>query len=464
MFTLEDLRPVGLFEGLTDAQVTELGAAADDVRIEPGQVLFRQGDPAEAWWMLVDGAIDLHRLIGQEDMVMARMRTPGQWAGGFRAWDQHGIYLGTGVGVLAGRALRLPAVALRRLTDTWFPFGSHLIGGVFTTARSIEATARQRESLVTLGTLAAGLAHELNNPAAAATRAVDALQAAGPALEVAVGQLAAAGVAQAQLAAIDELRRRAAAAMVPRSALELSDLEDELTSWLEDHHVEQAWMLAPALAAGGIDPAWCDEAAVIVSPAALQPALEWVSTSSSLTGLLAEVKDATGRIFELVDAMKSYSQMDRASAQRVDVREGLESTLVVLGQAIPDGVVVVRDYDGRTPVVDGYPGELNQVWTHLVRNALDALAGAGTLRVSTRGDDGAAVVEIGDTGPGMPPAVAARAFEPFFTTKPVGTGTGLGLDIARRIVEERHGGSITIDSRPGDTVLRVRLPARARRP
>jgi signal transduction histidine kinase len=222
-------------------------------------------------------------------------------------------------------------------------------------------------------------------------------------------------------------------------------------------------MLAPALAAAGVDADWCEEAAAVVGPAALGPALEWVSTSSSLLGLLGEVKEATGRIFELVDAMKSYSQMDRASAQHVDVKEGLESTLVVLGHAIPDGVVVVRDYGERTPIVDGYPGELNQVWTHLIRNALDALAGTGTLRVSTRADDGAVVVEIGDTGQGMPPAVAARAFEPFFTTKPVGSGTGLGLDIARRIVEERHGGSIAVDSRPGDTVLRVRLPVRPRR-
>src|SRR3954471_19748255 len=152
MVDVADLRPIHLFEGLTDPQVAELAAAADDVRIEPGKVLFRQGDPAEAWWMLVDGGIDLHRQIGQEDMVMARMRTPGQWAGGFRAWDEHGVYLGSAVGVEPGRALRLPAEALRRLTDGWFPFGAHLISGVFTTARSIEANARQRDALVTLGT------------------------------------------------------------------------------------------------------------------------------------------------------------------------------------------------------------------------------------------------------------------------------------------------------------------------
>ena len=195
---------------------------------------------------------------------------------------------------------------------------------------------------------------------------------------------------------------------------------------------------------------------------ALAAGLEWVSNSISMKNLLAEVKACTGRIFELVAAMKSYSQMDRASMQRVDVTEGLESTLVVLGHRIPDAVTVTRDY-GETPVIEAYAGELNQVWTNIIENAVDAMDGTGTLRVSTRADGDGAVVEIADTGPGMSPAVAARAFEPFFTTKPVGKGAGLGLDIARRIIEERHSGTIAIDSAPGSTVLRVRLPSRPRR-
>src|SRR3954447_15684386 len=342
MVDVADLRPIHLFEGLTDPQVAELAAAADDVRIEPGDVLFRQGDPADTWWMLLEGAIDLRRQIGQEEMVVARMQAPGQWAGGFRAWDEHGVFLASGVAVNTGRALRLAAVGLRRLTDAWFPFGGHIIRGVFTTVRSVEATARQRESLLTLGKISAGLAHELNNPAAAATRAVDALESAASALESSLEKLVAARVTAPQLAELEVLRRRAAAANAPLSPLALADLEDDLTSWLEDHDVLQAWLLAPALAAAGVDRAWCEEAAGVLGQAALGPAFAWVSTSGSTRSLLAEVKEATGRIFELVDAMKSYSQMDRASAQRVNVKEGLESTLVVLGHAIPDGVVVVR--------------------------------------------------------------------------------------------------------------------------
>jgi signal transduction histidine kinase len=364
----------------------------------------------------------------------------------------------------SGRFLRLPTAALRRLVDAWLPFGGHLVAGMFTTARSVEATARQRESLVTLGKLAAGLAHELNNPAAAATRAVDALDAACAALETSLERLAVGGITPERLADLVALRQRPVAA-APSGALALSDREDDLASWLEDHDVEQAWLLAPTLAAAGIDRPWCEEAAAVLGDGALGPGLEWITSGMSVESLLGEVKEATGRICRLVAAMKSYSQMDRASLQRVDLKDGLESSLIMLGHKIPDDVRVVRDYGEAVPLVEAYAGELNQVWTHVIDNALDAMAGTGTLRVVTRAaDEGGVVVEIVDSGPGMAPAVAQRAFEPFFTTKPAGAGAGLGLDVARRIVEEQHGGTIRIDSHPGETVVHVALPARAHQP
>ena len=191
---------------------------------------------------------------------------------------------------------------------------------------------------------------------------------------------------------------------------------------------------------------------------ALGPGLEWMASTLSAATLLSELKDSSRRISELVAAVKSYSQMDRASVQDIDVTDGIESTLLMLGYKLRDGVTVVRDYSADVPRIQAYPGELNQVWTNLIDNAIDAMAGAGTLRLSTRAEGNEVVIEVGDTGPGMPPQVAARAFEAFYTTKDVGKGTGLGLDIARRIIVERHGGTITIDSRPGKTVLRVRIP------
>ena len=345
-------------------------------------------------------------------------------------------------------------------SDAWFPFAGHLIRGVYGTARTIESTVRQRESLVTLGTLAAGLAHEINNPAAAATRTVDALEGACDTMLSALARLAEDEISATQFTALDGLRRELEPQTAQTDALAVADQEDALSSWLSDHGVERDWIIAPALAAAGIDAAWCDRAAEVLDESALEPGLEWVASTLSVSTLLSEVKESTRRISDLVAAVRSYSQMDRASMQHIDITDGLESTLVMLGHKLRDGVEVVRDYDPGVPQIDAYAGELNQVWTNLIDNAVDAMDRTGTLRVSTRAAADTVVVEIGDTGPGMPPEVAARAFEAFYTTKDVGKGTGLGLDIARRIVVQRHAGTIDIDSGADGTVLRVALPVK----
>jgi signal transduction histidine kinase len=456
---VDALRAIGLFDGLTDAQLAELAAAGAEVRITPGVELFREGEHADFWWVLVEGAVDLLRRVGREDAVVGRMDVPGRWAGGFRAWDQHGVYLATGRGALDGWLLRVPAAVLRDRTNAWFPFGAHLVEGVYGTARAIESTARQNASLLTLGTLAAGLAHEINNPAAAATRASTALEDACGALLASVARLVESGVSAARFTALDALRREIRPPGEALGALAMADHEDALSSWLVEHDVDRDWVIAPALAAAGADLAWCERAAAALPGPALEPGLEWVANTLSVAALLTEVQDATRRVSGLVTAMKSYSQMDRASLQEVDVAEGVESTLVVLGHEIGPGVEVVRHYAPDLPRIEAYAGELNQVWTNIIDNALDAMDGTGTLRVEARPDGTGVVVEIGDTGPGMSPEVARRAFEAFYTTKDVGKGTGLGLDTARRIVVDRHGGTIGVDSRPGETVFRVRLPA-----
>ena len=459
---LDDLRALSLFDGLTDEQLAELADGGTEVRIMPGVDVFQEGEHADFWWVLVDGAIDLMRHIGRENTVVGRMDVPGRWAGGFRAWDEHGVYLATGRGVLDGRVLRVPSEVLRERSSAWFPFGGHLIEGLYGTARTIESTARQRESLVTLGTLAAGLAHEINNPTAAAARAVDSLEGACGTLLSALGRLAQGEISAEQFTALDALRRE----VEPRTGvapdpLDLADHEEELADWLGRHDVGRELTIAPPLAAAGVDLAWCDRAASILpAPSSLEPGLEWVASTFAVASLLAEVKESTRRVSELVGAVRSYSQMDRASLQHFDVTEGIESTLVMLSHELRDGVTVVREYGADVPRIEAYAGELNQVWTNLIDNAVDAMDGSGTLRIATRADGDEVVVEIADTGHGMPPEVVARAFEAFYTTKDVGKGTGLGLDIARRIVVERHGGTIDIDSRPGGTLLRVRIPAR----
>jgi len=456
---IDDLAALSLFDGLTRDQLGELIAGSAEVRIEPGVELFHEGEHADYWWVLIEGTVDLIRRVGREDTVVRRWEVPGQWAGGFRAFDDHGAYLATGRGATSGRVLRVPAEVLRDRLDAWFPLGKALIEGLYGTARSIESTVRQRESLVTLGKIAAGLTHEINNPAAASVRAVDALETTCQTLLSTLSRLADEEISAGQFAALDALRREVEPAMAVQDPLALADQEDVLSAWLSGHGVERDWIIGPPLAAAGIDVAWCERAAAVLDGPALEAGLEWVVSTLAVTSLLSDIKESSRRISGLVAAVKSYSQMDLASRQWISVTDGLESTLVMLTHKIGDRVTVVRNYGAGVPQIEAYPGELNQVWTNLIDNAVDAMDGAGTLRLATRAEQTEVVVEVGDTGPAMPPAVAARAFEAFYTTKGAGQGAGLGLDIAQRIVVERHGGTIAIDSQPDETVLRVRLPA-----
>jgi signal transduction histidine kinase len=457
MSTLERLRPLFLFDRLDDAALARLVAVGEEVPFAEHEELFHQGRPAEFWWVLLDGNVDLYRRAGREESRVAVMEQPGQWAGGFGAWHDSAGYMATGRGATAGHMFRVPAPAFGAWARETFPLGAHLIAGFFQTARTIEEAATQRESLVALGTLAAGLAHEINNPAAAATRAVDALRDACANLLGSLVQLAERSLTAEQFIALDDLRREIDPTPSRADSLAIADREDELTDWLEEHDVTDAWRIAPVLAAASVTTSWCDRAASVLSEDALEPGLVWVTSTLSSENLLDEVQSATGRVSALVAAVKSYSQVDRASLQVIDITDGLESTLVILGHKLRDGIAVVRDYSDGLPEVEANAGELNQVWTNLIDNAIDAMNGNGTLTIRTSVEDDAVIVQVVDDGEGMEPDVQAHAFEPFFTTKDVGKGTGLGLDISRRIVS-RHHGDIAIKSRPGETVVSVRLP------
>jgi signal transduction histidine kinase len=458
MITVADLRPIGLFAGLTDDQLQQLVQSGTEVAVEPGAVAFGEGEPADFWWVLLEGSLDLVRRTGREDTVVARMDQPGRWAGGFRAWDEQGSYLATARARTPSRLLRVPGVVLREWLTERLPLAGHLIEGLYRTARGVEATVRQRSALMTLGTLAAGLAHEINNPAAAATRAVDALEQAWATVEPALGGLAGEGITADQFAALEALRGELQRPPEDPDPLARADLEQDLATWLDQQGVEDAWTLAGPLAAAGVDVDWCRRAAVVLPGQALAPAIAWVAAAAAAPALLVEVKESVRRISELVGAVRSYSQMDRSSMQQTDIAAGMDSTLVMLGHKLRDGVKVVRDYDPDLPVISAYASELNQVWTNLIDNAIDAMDGHGTLRLSTAQDGDQVLVRVADTGSGMTPEVVARAFDAFYTTKEVGKGTGLGLDIAQRIVVDRHRGDITIESEPGNTVITVRLP------
>ena len=459
MIELADLRPLDLFTGVSDEQLRDLLSVGDEVVFDVGDELFHESAPADAWWVLVEGRLDLVRHVGREETVLGAMDVPGRWAGGFRAWDENGVYLATARAAEPGRILRVAAVELRAWSGAWYPFGDHLIEGVFRTGRRFESLTRQREALLALGTLAAGLAHEINNPAAAAVRAVDGLEISSANLLSSLALLAGADVTAQQFSRLDELRRAVAERPAVTDPMDLADREEDVADWLSRHGVAQGWAMAPSLARGGADVAWCEQVLDALGDS-LPAAMQWVASTLAAQTSLAVVKDSTRRISELVAAVKSYSQMDRASVQETDVREGLESTLVMLGHQVPAGVEVVRTYEPGLPAIEAVPGELNQVWTNLIANALDAMDGEGVLRVSAAADGPGVRVEVADTGPGIPAEVRDHVFEPFFTTKGVGKGTGLGLDISRRIVADRHGGEITVESEPGRTVISVRLPAR----
>jgi signal transduction histidine kinase len=327
--------------------------------------------------------------------------------------------------------------------------------------RQMQSIVGERQRLTALGSLTAGLMHELNNPATATVRATAALRERTAGMRRKLGMLADSSIPPAQLRALMQVQESVIerAAKAPElSPIEVSDREDELSDWMDAHGATEGWDLAPVYVAAGLDVECLEEIAGTVAPGLLDQALRWIGYALETEQLMTDISDASNRISSLVAAAKQYSQMDRASHQWIDVHDGLISTVVLFKHKIGPGIRIVKEFDRTLPQIPAHPAELNQVWTNLIDNAIQAMNGEGTLTLRTSRDDDQIVVEVGDTGPGVPRELQQRVFEPFFTTKPVGEGTGLGLDISYRIVVNRHRGDLRLTSTPGDTRFQVRLP------
>ena len=450
-----ELLRVPVFAGLPDDQIAWFLGQMEELRLKAGDSYFRQGDPADAMFVVLEGQVQARGEIGGETVVISMK--PGDVTGvlPFSRMKQFTV---DGRAVTDARVLRFPSSLFPDLVQKMPELTQRLVGLMSDRIREITRLEQQRDRLASLGKLSAGLAHELNNPASAARRAASQLRDVLKKIRDASHKLGSRDLTVAQQAEIEKLETAFVESNeVPSDALATSDLEEHIDSLLRSHGQNDLWQLAADLARKNVKPEALESLFATLDSETARAALVRIAASVEVAALLNEIESGTSRIADLVRAIKEYTYMDQTPLQNVDIVKSLETTLTILNHKLKHGVIVHRDYQRVPLLVNSFGSELNQVWTNIIDNAIDAMGGNGELRVRTYREDNCVVVEIGDNGPGILPEVRSHIFEPFFTTKGVGEGTGLGLDTVQRIVK-KHRGNIQVTSKPGDTRFQVWLP------
>jgi len=467
---LQDLRKSPLFEGLTDAELKQLMAMAESVSLRAGDVLIKQGEPGDSAYVLINGEFEVQKQSGQS-LIKIDVRNPGDVVGEM-ALLSRAPRSASVIAKTDGETLRIPQEAFEKLLQSSTTAAMAVLHWVMARLTQNESLLHQQEKMAALGTMSAGLAHELNNPAAAAQRSASQLKETQSRwlsltyqIERAAFQENKRSTPQSgsadQTEWLNDFMREASnrfESPLKLDALEKIDLVDQLQSWLESSGIDSAWELAPAMVNFGWTPESLEKLKGSLSPSLFSLAIQWLGSGCSMIGLLAEVLQTTDRISQIVRAIKSYTYLDQAPLLEVDIHEGLENTLVIMQHKLKKGVTVKREYAPDLPRIEAYASELNQVWTNIIDNAVDAMQGKGEIKIKTYGEDQRVIVEITDNGPGIPEEIQSRIFEPFFTTKAPGQGTGLGLHISHDIVANRHHGQLLVESKPGETKFKAVLP------
>ena len=456
---IQDLRKSPLFQGLSDEELQQLMDHARPVSLRAGEILMKQGDPGDSAFVVVKGEFEVQKQTGQS-LIKIDVRNPGEVVGEM-ALLSRGQRNATVIAKTDSETLSISQEVFENLLASSSSAALTVLHWVMARLTQNEALLHQQEKMAALGTLSAGLAHELNNPAAAAQRSASQLKDTQAKWLDLTHRIEMAASQEHQTDWFNAFMQEAAhhfESPLKLDTLEKIDLVDQLQTWLESNETESAWELAPAMVNFGWNVAALEKLRGNLPQSLYDLSLQWLGTGCLMMGLLSEVLQTTERISQIVHAIKSYAYLDQAPLLEVDIHEGLESTLVIMQHKLKNGVTVRRDYSPNLPRIEAFASELNQVWTNIIDNASDAMNGKGELKIKTYEEDNRVVVEFVDNGPGIPDDIQSRIFEPFFSTKAPGQGTGLGLHISHDIVANRHHGQLLVESKPGETKFKVILP------